>query len=101
MTHYNVSRSPITDMEVRENVVIHSQIRGLDELDVAGAAGQNAAAFHRIDCCVSSVGQTVCISEKTSAVTMLAIPRNREPSSWIEVTFLLVQHSVEDLVDPG
>ena len=75
-------------------------LRRRQQRDLAGGAREDAVADHRLDRRVAGAREVVGDTELARRVAVLAIPGDREARRGVEVALLLVEHLVEDLVDP-
>ena len=73
---------------------------GAEQRDLAGGAREDAVADHRLDRRVAGPREVVGDTELARRVPVLAVPGDREAGRGVEVALLLVEHLVEDLVDP-
>ena len=82
------------------DVVVLRHVRRREQRDLAGGAREDAVADQRLDRRVAGAREVVRDPELARRVPVLAVPGDREAGRGIEVALLLVEHLVEDLVDP-
>ena len=95
-----VQHLPRADAVVREDVVALRHLCWRQQRDLAGGAREDAVADQRLDRRVAGAREVVGDPELARRVAVLAVPGDREARRGVEVALLLVEHLVEDLVDP-